>query len=268
MEPDAETDMPPTDFPLTEAPPFSLRATPGPLFRGGTAVSVRVRLAGPVGEPARDELHARLTAFARHARAGSLAGAGLVPARSGVAALEGPAVSGATASWTLVGCDLDEGALAVLVNLLAGCPADPPVADVLLARGTAPPHPLRPVPDPAAVFPARPRLDFPVYLADSETDQVRLRVVFAAPLTPEAEAAAVGALGDWVAAVELGGYAVAGVPAADCGLIADDAPAVYSAELEWTLEKVRADPAMTDALLAAVQALSARVAPIVEVEID
>jgi hypothetical protein len=248
-----------TQYPL----PFAVIYPKGRFFSSGQDVIVALRLRDGVAPADVERVTAVMDLFVRFAATGSLAGLDIDPAQSGVVG-HPPSVRGSDLSFRLERCRFDDAALVLLCIFFTrkeflGRDKVCVLRSVEVRTAGTQTQPLVVDPNAPPTYPDRfGRLPFGIVDEDPESGKYMFTLTLGAP-PDEKTVAALQALFDlWTAFILAGGFPQPTIPP-DESYVEPENPLVhYENTVEWTVFKVRADPAAVDALLNAIAAFHAR----------
>lgn len=248
--------------------PFAFDASVDNPWDGRRTVDLMVHGATPFNEQHVRKLHEYLEPFWSLARVGGLAGTLVAPWLS---TCKEPriTVQRGKARFQFEPCLLDEGATHCLICLLIALHDEIPLEHVILSTSGGA---YRPVSHDPKLLDPYPRLwgdvPFRCELADSESEDVVLRLQFAAPLITRQAATIYEDLMRWGSAAAAGAFGIAQIEPRSCDCLPVNPLEHYEGEVIWAIEKCRFHYAALRSLVAVCATIHHRAGTILDLSIE
>lgn len=230
--------------------PFSLRYSRVGLLSAGLAIRADGRL-GRTAEHGSEALGQVLQGFEMLAGSGALCGAALSPWRSGLRVATPAFRSEREFSVVFQDCYVDDRALVVLAHLLLARHDSLRLEFVdLCVQDERPSLTLMTDPDEDSTLPQIVRgLPFLLESENPESGSYTFTAELERPLEEENAAVLESSLAAWVRAVSAGAYGLAPIPPEESYAEPSEEITFFDTTVEWTVFKVRADPACLDGVV-------------------
>jgi len=231
--------------------PFEVKYAPGPMFSSGGTIEVIADIKYRLGfdQKAAGQI---LDVFTRLARIGALAGKDIEPWWAELQS-ELPRFSGGQEIYfTFLNCSVDERALVVLTHLFLARQKEVPLLSLELAPPTARAMQiLQSDPSELSTYPEiYKRLPFTFENEEPESGGYTFTAELKQPLKAQYAETLQNALIFWTEAVLAGAYGLAPIPPEECYIEPyEEYVTSFGTTVEWTVFKVRADPACIDGVV-------------------
>ncbi len=251
--------------------PFTVLAQPAPLLSNGDSIILSMEMQTAPSEKTVGALKHAMMHFSTLAETGAMGGDTIPPWESTLENYEGPRITGPCVEWTLVGCRLDERALALLVNLFLVVAENAPLnkLEIKIIGDPRPCIPLKSDPKWDAPYPpCWKQIPFNLDVYEEAMESLSIGAEFTKNLTKREREDIENELLSWAGPASEGAYAIAPVSPTEASMMPDFPISIDDHSLDWSIEKCRADRGALDGLVNVLVAIHKKIAPIREVTIE